>query len=423
MREVIILAGGLGTRLQHLIPELPKALAPVAGSAFLDYVVDYLLHQKVDHFIFSLGYKHEKIIEHVAMKFPSLHVDFVIEDEPLGTGGAIQNSMQRVVSGHVFVINADTYFPISLDILEKEFFLHSAHIIVASKFMERPFRYGTILTNKNNRILNFKEKAPIEVGLINAGTYIIDVNTWKGNNKSGKFSFENEILAVNVDKWKIFSYPFYTFFIDIGVEEDFLRAQNIFKNIQLNNLNCAALFLDRDGIINTHLPGDYVKHWGEFKFCNGIFAFLKRAQTIFSHIFIVTNQQGVGKGIFSENDLQIIHEKMEDEFHKQGILLTRIYYCPHLASDHCNCRKPKAGMLLQAKQEFPDIELRKSYFIGDSNTDIMAGQAAGCITVGLNSENKQDLFGDMKPDILVQTLDEFFSQISRETDSISENKT
>jgi histidinol-phosphate phosphatase family protein len=138
-----------------------------------------------------------------------------------------------------------------------------------------------------------------------------------------------------------------------------------------------SLFLDRDGVINQRIPGEYVKRIGEFVFVPGALQAISEFAGIFKYVFVVTNQQGIGKGIMDELDLGIIHEYMLHEIQKAGGRIDKVYFCPGLAKDIPLCRKPQIGMALQAKNDFPDIDFTRSLMIGDSVSDIHFGQNAG----------------------------------------------
>ena len=147
-----------------------------------------------------------------------------------------------------------------------------------------------------------------------------------------------------------------------------------------------TLFLDRDGVINVKLDGQYVKNSDEFEFMIGAETAISKLSKIFNRILIVTNQQGIAKGIMSDKDLGILHEYMLLELKKNGGVIDKIYYCPHLAAENCSCRKPNPGMIQQAIIDFPEIIVEGSYLIGDSDTDILAGNKMGLITVKVDSK-------------------------------------
>mgnify|MGYP006154598719 FL=1 len=147
-----------------------------------------------------------------------------------------------------------------------------------------------------------------------------------------------------------------------------------------------TLFLDRDGVINVKLDGRYVKNTDEFEFIIGAETAISKLSKIFNRILIVTNQQGIAKGIMSDKDLGVLHDYMLFELKKNGGVIDKIYYCPHLAAENCSCRKPNPGMIQQAIIDFPEIKVEDSYLIGDSDTDILAGNKMGLITVKVDNE-------------------------------------
>ena len=147
-----------------------------------------------------------------------------------------------------------------------------------------------------------------------------------------------------------------------------------------------TLFLDRDGVINVKLDGHYVKNPDEFEFMIGAEMAISKLSKIFNRILIVTNQQGIAKGIMSDKDLDVLHNHMLFELKSSGGLINKIYYCPHLAIESCNCRKPNPGMIQQAIIDFPEIKVEDSYLIGDSDSDILAGNKMGLNTVKVDKE-------------------------------------
>ena len=170
-----------------------------------------------------------------------------------------------------------------------------------------------------------------------------------------------------------------------------------------------TLFLDRDGVINIKLDGRYVKNTDEFEFMIGAEMAISKLSKIFNRILIVTNQQGIAKGIMSDNDLDVLHEYMLFEIKKNGGVIDKIYYCPHLATESCNCRKPNPGLIQQAMIDFPKIKLAQSYLIGDSGTDIIAGNKMGLITVKVDNEYT-----------LSKWCDELFSVINNNSNFVSQ---
>jgi len=148
-----------------------------------------------------------------------------------------------------------------------------------------------------------------------------------------------------------------------------------------------TLFLDRDGVINKRLVDDYVKSWAEFTFEYHVLEAIVKFSTIFGRIFIVTNQQGIAKGLMTEDNLKDVHNQMIIEIEKVGGRIDGIYFCPHWSGNNCDCRKPKTGMALQAKAKFPEINFTKSVMVGDSPSDIEMGHRLGMKTVFIGNDH------------------------------------
>lgn len=151
-------------------------------------------------------------------------------------------------------------------------------------------------------------------------------------------------------------------------------------------IHLPCLFLDRDGVINRRIPNDYVKTWDEFVFLPQVLTILKSLKDYFDPIFIVTNQQGVGKGLMSETQLISIHRRMKRIIRKNGGKIDEVFYCPDLSVPASPCRKPNIGMGLKAKQLYPDIEWGNSVMVGDSVSDVLFGKNLGMSSILLNPD-------------------------------------
>lgn len=144
-----------------------------------------------------------------------------------------------------------------------------------------------------------------------------------------------------------------------------------------------TLFLDRDGVINKKIEGDYVRSWEQFAFLPESLDGLRGLSNLFKRLIIVTNQRGIARQVMTQNNLQNIHSKMLERLEKEGIRIDAIYTCPHDVLDRCGCRKPDIGLFIQAQRDFPDINFQKSIFLGDSPSDWEAAKRAGALAIGI----------------------------------------
>ena len=222
-KEAIVLAGGMGTRLKGVVDNIPKPMAPICDKPFLIYLLQYLKKEGISKVIFSVGYKYEIIKNFFGNSWNGITINYAVEKEPLGTGGAIRLALSMVESERVFVLNGDTFFDVSLSKMEKE----SADTVIAIKPMRDFDRYGTVLL-QNNKIIAFQEKKRMKEGLINGGIYLLNKNTLNHFYLELNFSFEKEFLEKELGR--LFAFVSDTYFIDIGIPEDYEKAQQYFCN-------------------------------------------------------------------------------------------------------------------------------------------------------------------------------------------------
>ncbi len=407
--EAIILAGGLGTRLKEAVPDVPKCMAPVAGRPFLAYVIDAFRLQGVHRFVFSLGYKAEVIEDYLAKQYPTLHYTTVIEQEPLGTGGAIQLALQQCHTKDVLVANGDTLFKVNVAALEQVHSRNGAECTLALKPMEQFDRYGVVEMNAQGAIVSFKEKQFYDQGLINGGVYLINKDRFLQHSFPQKFSFEKDYLEKYVAQQPLYGSIQEGYFIDIGIPADYQKAQ---KDLQRPALNLKeidsswTLFLDRDGVINDERLGEYVLNWEQFIFSNGVLKAFQLLTQQFGRIFIISNQRGVGKALMTEADLQAIHKEMLKEVESVGGKVEQIYYCIEKDDKYFH-RKPNPGMAVQAFSDYPDIDPNKSIMVGNKPSDMRFGRAAGIYTVFLTTTNPDEPFPQRDVDLRFSSLLEF----------------
>jgi D-glycero-alpha-D-manno-heptose 1-phosphate guanylyltransferase len=223
IREAIILAGGLGTRLRSEVPDLPKCMAPVDGVPFLSYLIDYLTRQGVEKFIFALGYKSGAIEEFLSSR--GLDYEPSVEKEPLGTGGAIRLACRKAEGDTVLVLNGDTFFGVDAAILAEFHHRKQAHCTLCLKPMKDFDRYGVVELDDDSRVTRFLEKQFYPEGLINGGVYALNVPNFLGQSLPEKFSFEKDWLEKSDPNRRLYGLVQNGYFIDIGIPEDYQRAQ------------------------------------------------------------------------------------------------------------------------------------------------------------------------------------------------------
>jgi D-glycero-alpha-D-manno-heptose 1-phosphate guanylyltransferase len=221
LKEAIILAGGLGTRLRSEIGEFPKALAPINGIPFLQILMDYLANQGIEKVVLAVGYKWELIQNEFSAVYKGIKIAYSIENSPLGTGGAIRLAMDKIIGEHCFIINGDTLFKIDLEALEKAHLANNSACTLALKKMTNVSRYGSIELDEKNQITQFKEKENYPVALINGGIYCLNKTTLNDFVLHEPFSFETDFMVKKVTQFKLTGVIFDDYFKDIGIPSDY----------------------------------------------------------------------------------------------------------------------------------------------------------------------------------------------------------
>lgn len=220
------MAGGFGTRLQGVVKDVPKPMAPVNGRPFLTYILDYLIDYNYAKVILSVGYLHEKIEEYFGNHYKSLEIDYAVETEPLGTGGGIAYAMSKCSTDHILVINGDTMFKVELSAFERFHEERQGLLSIVLREVEDVSRYGSVTIDDDNTIVHFAEKGATEGrGFINGGVYLIDQGLLDTYPQPVKFSFERDLMEKLYATEPFYAMPSDGYFIDIGIPEDYARAQ------------------------------------------------------------------------------------------------------------------------------------------------------------------------------------------------------
>lgn len=227
MLEAIVLAGGLGTRLKSIVSDLPKPMAPVAGRPFLEILLSSLAVNGFQRVILSVGHMADKIIDHFGDEYKGMEIVYSCESQPLGTGGAIRLAIAKAISDHVFIFNGDTFVEFDVAAANQVWEESSRHVVVGA-MVEDTARYGRMLIS-GSKVTGFQEKGVEGKGLINAGCYILDVGVLDNVPVGEKFSFEEVFLNRVSDDEMLDAFITEGLFIDIGVPDDYERAQELFS--------------------------------------------------------------------------------------------------------------------------------------------------------------------------------------------------
>ncbi len=373
-REAIVLAGGFGTRLAHVVPDVCKPMAPVAGRPFLRYIMDQLDEARFDRAVVADGYRREQIEDFFNAAYRGLQVAYSPEDEPLFTGGAVKQALAKCGNDWVFVLNGDTWLDVDFAAMEAVAAEapDAVKAVVAVKRMRDFERYGTVDVDRDGVIAAFHEKRPCADGLINAGVYLVRRGALDAMPK--KFSLENDFFEKVVAEGALVSCECGGGFIDIGVPEDYELAQTMLAPLAKS---WKLAMFDRDGTINVDTGHLFEPEKLEL-IPETVEEMARYAADPECKVMVVTNQAGIAKGLYAEEDMRTLHRCMEDELGKLGARVDAWYFCPHHPdfTGECACRKPAPGMLLAAMRDF-DADAANCVMYGDKPSDEAAAGAAG----------------------------------------------
>lgn len=413
--KVVIMAGGRGTRISELFPDIPKPLIPIDGIPVLEREVCSLASQGFRDIILTVSYLHEKIEEHFGdgSKW-GVKIEYFVENTPLGNAGAL---FKLNLKEDFLLLNADAMFDVDFNRFVDFHKQHGGLVTLFTHPNSHPYDSGLLIADKNGAVEQWlaKEDSRPEYyrNRVNAGLHVINPSVLELSgidaDKVGAVGENGKPIKVDLDRQllkplagtgkKMFCYDSPEYVKDMGTPERYDAVCEDYKAGRVSGKNLQnkqkAIFLDRDGTINKYVG--FLRNINEFELLDGAADAIKKINASGYLAIVITNQPVIARGEVSFEELERIHNKMETLLGKKGAYLDAIYFCPHhphkgyegerpeLKFD-CDCRKPKPGMLLKAAQDF-NIDLAQSWMIGDGENDIRAGQNAGCQTAFIGNES------------------------------------
>ncbi len=404
--KTIIMAGGRGTRIAELFPDIPKPLIPVDGMPILEREIRSLASQGFKDLILTVGYLADKIMAYFGDGSQlGVTIDYFVEETPLGNAGALFQLRDKIGNEPFFLLNADAAFDVDFNRMLTFHKEHGGLVTLFTHPNSHPYDSGLVIADKDGYVekwLSKEDERPqwynnrvnaglhvIDPSVLNLSLKNLDVDSYTGFPK-GKVDLDRQILKPLCGTRKMFCYDSPEYVKDMGTPDRFHQVEADYKNgvVQARNLNNKqkAIFLDRDGTINKYVG--FLRNIDDFELIDGVTEAIRHINQSSYLTIVVTNQPVIARGEVSWEELHEIHKKMETLLGKDGAYIDGIYICPHHPDRgfegerpeykfDCDCRKPKPGLLLKAAKDF-NIDLSRSIMIGDTESDEKAGIQAGC---------------------------------------------
>ena len=427
--KTVIMAGGRGTRISELFPEIPKPLIPIEGIPVLEREIISLRNQGFKEIIMTVSHMGDKIMNYFGDGSKlGVSIQYYNEITPLGNAGALFKLREQLGEEPFLLLNADAIFDVDFNRMVKFHQERGGLVTLFTHPNNHPYDSGLIIAEKDMSVQSWLAKEDVRPtyykNRVNAGLHVINPTVLdmvsididkigiedETTGKTVKVDLDRQLLKPLAGTGKMFCYDSPEYVKDMGTPERFHQVEEDFKAGRVSAKNLSnkqtAVFLDRDGTINKYVG--FLRNINDFELIDGVAEAIKKINASGYLAIIVTNQPVVARGEVTFQELEMIHNKMETELGLKGAYLDAIYYCPHHPHRgydgevtelkiECDCRKPKPGMLFKAENDF-NINLNQSYMIGDGENDVKAGLDAGCKSILVNGEGtdaKNEDFGQI----------------------------
>ena len=374
IKQAVILAGGLGTRLRPFTNEHPKPMYRFNNKPFIEYLVEQVKSFGIKNIVILLGYKAQEIQDYLGDGGQyGLKIEYSVTPVEYETGNRLL-SVRELLCDRFLLMYCDNYCPIDFDKLVRDAYKNDAAIQITAYTNRDNYTKDNLLIATDGKVEVYdKKRETLGLKGVDIGYAIIKKETLDLlDSNSGIVNFEKEVYPQCVAQGELFATSVEHRYYSIGSWNRIELTEQFFSESK-------TIFLDRDGTLNVRPPkACYVESPEEFVWLSGAKEAIQKLKENGYRLILVSNQPGISRGNLSVDTLNAIHDKMQADLRQEtGYEIDAMYYCPHNWDEECECRKPKPGMLYEAQKEY-SLNLRKCILIGDDDRDIQAGKAAGC---------------------------------------------
>jgi len=382
IKQAVILAGGLGTRLSPFTKNHPKALYPISEKSFLEYIIFQLSSFGFTNILLLLGYKYDQIIKYInQINLKGLKVSFDISPSEYNTAGRLVHAYS-MLENYFLLMYCDNYCPIKYQEHKDKFLDNNALIQLISYKNTDGYTKSNIKVNSEGKVIVYDKTRNVEglngvdIGYALVRKEALDILPAD----CADLNFEAFVYPEAVKQGRLYASVTEHRYYSIGSWERIPLTETFFSNPP-------TIFLDRDGTLNVRpAKASYVERPEEFQWLDGAREAVAALKKHGWRVLLFTNQPGIARGRLTEDMLAAIHDKMQHELREAGGEIDGIYVCPHDWDDGCDCRKPKAGLLYRAQKDLC-LDLSKCVVMGDDDRDMEAGHRAGCRCFLVNEDN------------------------------------
>lgn len=433
--KVVIMAGGKGTRIREIASDIPKPMIKIGDIPVLEREIASLKEQGFTDIILTVSYLGNIIMDYfgdgskispATGKPFGVNIDYYYEKEPLGSAGALFKLKDKL-SDDFLLLNADSIFDVDFNRFVNFHKKHGGLVTLFTHPNNHPYDSGLIISDADGTVKRWlskeEERPKYYKNRVNAGLHILSPKVLDVEIDTPKIDLDRQILKPLANTGKMFIYDSPEYVKDMGTPDRYYLVEDNFLNgiVERKNLRNKqiAVFLDRDGTINK--SNGFIRKPDDFELLPGVASAIRRLNESGYLVIVATNQPVIARGETTVEGLNEIHNKMETLLGNEGAYVDGIYYCPHHPHKgyegevpelkiECDCRKPKPGLLLKAAEDF-NIDLEKSYMIGDTDNDVLAGINAGCSTI-LLGEQINPMYSDT---ILAEDLNDAVDHVLTKT--------